>query len=256
MQTLLRIPDLEKLADAPRICERCEGPNPTRYRQCSGCRFASVRKPCRACGGDKGAGTRQLFCVPCLESGIRTKCSTCRTRPIAATNGKSGAGYCRECKNDREYARRGKPCRRCGAVKVVVRATERGKGLCEACKPFCPTCLINPRSQLRHGYCALCRQDRLRRLCLQRHYGLTLEQWEAVYVSQQGACAICEVIFPSLDELRVKSHLRRDVATDHCHKTGRFRALLCGQCNFALGHLRDDPALVDKAAAYLRKHAP
>lgn len=40
---------------------------------------------------------------------------------------------------------------------------------------------------------------------------------------------------------------------DHCHKTNRFRGMLCLRCNQALGLLRDDPKLLVKAAAYLKK---
>jgi hypothetical protein len=39
---------------------------------------------------------------------------------------------------------------------------------------------------------------------------------------------------------------------DHDHATGKFRGWLCSRCNGAIGMLKDDPALADAAAAYLR----
>ena len=38
---------------------------------------------------------------------------------------------------------------------------------------------------------------------------------------------------------------------DHCHTTGVFRGWLCHSCNHALGHVRDDPALLRRMADYL-----
>jgi hypothetical protein len=41
---------------------------------------------------------------------------------------------------------------------------------------------------------------------------------------------------------------------DHDHSTGRLRALICGNCNRALGMIRDHAPTADALAAYLRKH--
>ena len=46
----------------------------------------------------------------------------------------------------------------------------------------------------------------------------------------------------------------RLVVIDHDHKTGRARGLLCPNCNSAIGKLRESPALLSAAAAYLEKH--
>lgn len=58
-------------------------------------------------------------------------------------------------------------------------------------------------------------------------YRLTVAQWDTLLVSQQGRCAACTVPL-------------REPQVDHCHETGAIRGLLCGNCNSALGHAKDD----------------
>lgn len=41
------------------------------------------------------------------------------------------------------------------------------------------------------------------------------------------------------------------IALDHCHKTGKFRGLLCMSCNTGLGFFKDDLSLLHKAIQYL-----
>jgi Recombination endonuclease VII len=80
-----------------------------------------------------------------------------------------------------------------------------------------------------------------------RGYGLirvgwTLEKYQEAFSIQQEKCAICG-----------KTSERR-LNADHDHLTGATRELLCMICNMMLGNAKDSPTLLEKAAAYLRKH--
>lgn len=80
-----------------------------------------------------------------------------------------------------------------------------------------------------------------RRYRLYKRYGITPEQYETMFKNQHGACAICKG--QNLDGTRL--------STDHCHKTGKVRGLLCDPCNRALGFFKDDYRLLVKASEYL-----
>jgi len=69
-------------------------------------------------------------------------------------------------------------------------------------------------------------------------YGLTPEQWQIMLKQQQGKCAIC------------KKRLLRPF-TDHNHKTGKVRGLLCGPCNMYLGHVKEQVEVYKRAIRYL-----
>lgn len=47
----------------------------------------------------------------------------------------------------------------------------------------------------------------------------------------------------------------RNLALDHCHKTGQVRGRLCMACNVALGHFKDNTDLLRKAVEYLDRYA-
>ena len=81
------------------------------------------------------------------------------------------------------------------------------------------------------------------------HYGLELDQFKQMLSEQNGTCAICNQPERAMVNGKVKP-----LSVDHCHATGAVRELLCSHCNHALGHMCDSPDLLEKAAAYLRKH--
>lgn len=80
--------------------------------------------------------------------------------------------------------------------------------------------------------------ERMKNYALLKKYGLTVEDVEAMRISQNDACAICG----GTDERLV---------VDHCHETGPARALLDDSCNFGIGKFSDNSNLLMKAADYL-----
>lgn len=68
-------------------------------------------------------------------------------------------------------------------------------------------------------------------------YGITLAERDLMLKTQEGRCFICK------DET--------ELVVDHCHKSGKVRALLCSHCNIGLGMFRDNPKFTQSATQYL-----
>ncbi len=79
---------------------------------------------------------------------------------------------------------------------------------------------------------------------LKYHFGFSLEDYNAMFVSQGGVCAICSET----------SKDGRRLSVDHDHATDKVRGLLCGSCNRAIGLLKDKPSVAMSAASYLLKN--
>jgi len=82
-----------------------------------------------------------------------------------------------------------------------------------------------------------------------REHGLTPATYRAMLCAQGGVCAIC-----GKAETAKRNGKTAWLSVDHDHGTGRVRQLLCSACNTAIGMFRDDPELLERAAAYLRRH--
>src|SRR6478609_4135442 len=83
-----------------------------------------------------------------------------------------------------------------------------------------------------------------RRHHLKRTYGMTLEQWDALFASQGSSCAICHTTDKPTNGW----------TTDHCHETGKVRGILCHHCNVMLGNAHDNTATLAAGIAYLKDH--
>lgn len=138
---------------------------------------------------------------------------------------------------------------------------------CTECTEFKPWGDFSPRKAGKNGRNSVCRAclaarrrtyrlDNLERVRAtdrdyeqrtgrhtRRRYGLDRETWDAQVAAQDGRCAACGRL------------PRRRLVGDHCHKTGRFRGIVCDQCNIAMGQTGDNPDLLRKLADWIEAAA-
>lgn len=160
----------------------------------------------------------------------------------------------RQCKGcgERFFAReKTLPCERQYETRRMkaINATEKQ---CTKCKKTLPVEMFSKKDAYYHlSRCREClnrlRADAQLRQNL-REYGLTIEEYERLLESQNGGCAIC-------GGYSTHSHgeKRTPLVFDHCHETGKFRGLICNQCNRAIGMMGDSADRIEKVARYLRE---
>lgn len=107
-------------------------------------------------------------------------------------------------------------------------------------KSWCMSC-IQDYDKARREANPLRKREIERRSGIKYRFGITRDDWEKMYASQQGACAIC------------KRKGDRKLCVDHCHTTGKIRGLLCNACNSGIGFLRDSIPSLKAAIAYLKR---
>jgi hypothetical protein len=89
--------------------------------------------------------------------------------------------------------------------------------------------------------CKECHAKTMRKNHLKRTYNLTEEDYNAMYTSQEGCCAICKNPYKLL-------------VIDHCHNKNTVRELLCDSCNRGIGFLKENIITLQNAIKYLQKH--
>lgn len=77
-----------------------------------------------------------------------------------------------------------------------------------------------------------------------RTYNITIADYGTMLQKQNNCCAICNT---SINELK------KPLAIDHDHTTGKIRGLLCHICNTGLGYFKDSPTRLNAAISYLSK---
>lgn len=88
------------------------------------------------------------------------------------------------------------------------------------------------------------RNDKDKCSYLQNKYDMTLEQWKSLFILQGSCCAICKSYWPN----------GANWHTDHCHKTGKVRGILCNGCNTGLGQFKDKITSLQSAISYLERY--
>lgn len=102
-----------------------------------------------------------------------------------------------------------------------------------------------------HLYCKdQCRREVASDKHYRRSYGVGVKWVQEQLDLQDWKCAICKTSGFKMREDHVSG-----MNLDHCHKTGRARALLCHNCNRGLGLLQDDPWILRRAADYVERYA-
>lgn len=116
-----------------------------------------------------------------------------------------------------------KPCKRCGT-------------------------LFQPKAPS-HLYCSQkCADEGWSNNYLKNEYGISKDEYDSMLISQKGRCAIC-----GSEGFLMREHHWSKLVTDHDHKTGHVRGLLCHNCNRGLGLFQDSISNLKQAIQYLER---
>lgn len=125
-----------------------------------------------------------------------------------------------------------KLCYKCGESKSLDKfAKDRHSK--DSLQSRCRIC----QASYRDRECPKKRKDRR----LQNLYGITLEAYNNMLSFQSSGCAVCGS--------------DKKLVLDHDHNNGQVRAILCNDCNLALGRVKDNPQTLLKLVDYLIKHS-
>lgn len=116
---------------------------------------------------------------------------------------------------------------------------------CKPCGQWLPLESFSKASNTLSGrrvYCKFHQSEWQRANIREYRYGVTPERFQEMLAEQDGKCDIC--LTPLSDPY-----------IDHSHVTDVVRGLLCVNCNFVLGNAHEDVGVLERAIAYLRKHA-
>jgi hypothetical protein len=158
-----------------------------------------------------------------------TTCESCNATIPAPKSGPMPR-WCVTCRATKEDARARKrmAVRRCHKCNTPVPEAARKPGIA-----VCDDCRMDPRkSRTAH--------EQRRRL---RKYGLTQDEYDQLLVDQGDRCAGCQTADPGV----------KGWCIDHCHKSGKVRALMCNRCNTMLGLANEDPAILRALADFLEQ---
>jgi hypothetical protein len=149
-----------------------------------------------------------------------------------------------------------KVCKRCGLEKSVSDfyiaykkkkcGSDKPRDLCKPCERDRHREWVNKnKSELREYRKARYRENKIPAIeqNLKRYYGLTMDDYNKIFLEQNGKCAICGLH---------QSNFERRFDVDHNHDNKKIRGLLCIRCNRGIGLLRDSIEVLESAVKYLK----
>lgn len=216
---------------------------PKRYKLCKGCgESKSVAEFYR-----RKTGYYEALCKPCDIADVARRKSAKRAEARAALLAQPPAPPPTE--------KRCITCSRVLPIELFARHSNgRRRGQCDDCrKAYLREYHTHPdrRAGVSADRKAYAKQNpekqRAKRLV---RYGLTPEQYDALYDVQKGRCAICGTQKDRAGAGDVGGG--NVLCIDHNHSTGVIRGLLCTGCNTGLGSFGDNPDHLIAAANYLR----
>lgn len=214
------------------------------------------------CGRDEKI-TRQGYCVRCygrfrrngstdlqLITNSQKGIFACINPKCGKTGVKLTKGLCKNCyyrkwhtgNVDYKVVEK-KPCAYEGCEKLAI-----AKGWCDTHRKR-----VNRRGSVEAGRpdwwgSFPSRRSRSKESKLQSNFGISLEEYEALFKEQGGVCKICGEPEKRTDPRTGKIYA---LSVDHCHKTGKIRGLLCMAHNKAIGLFGDSVSLLRAAISYL-----
>src|SRR6266850_7204897 len=150
-----------------------------------------------------------------------------------------------------------KSCPKCGVTKDSDGFYVRPNGHLHS---WCKDCMLELRrnskkrqalqAKIKRKYLQNTMADHIHRkdYQLRYHYGIGIDEYKAMLEQQNYRCAICDRQHQAEN---AQGDSSRSLAVDHDHATGVVRALLCSECNRAIGYMQENPHLLRKAATYL-----
>lgn len=205
---------------------------------------------CTGCGIAKPRGAFSRFRTAAGTEGLRYKCKECyrdKRKPVARGS------------KSRDDEKRIKRCSACGDWKPFAeyspRSGERSTQLRSRCRECERIDGLENLAKNRESINARRREkgtspEHSRRWAINKwakRLGMSAEELRAIVDHPNLVCEICGRVDGDCGGRSGRLHI------DHDHATGKFRGLLCPDCNLTLGKMKDDPELLRRAADYLER---
>lgn len=168
--------------------------------------------------------------------------------------GSSGYRWCLHCKNKKPSTT--------NILKISYTELK-----CKKCKILKPIDNFYKNSNPKNALCKLCdkkRKSEYRKRpdvrqkeyisemtrFYKKKYGITFEDYDFMFKSQNGLCAICKNPSSRIDK---RTNKTQRLHVDHCHVTKKVRGLLCTKCNQGIGYFNDNILLLESCVKYLHE---